>query len=146
MDWRLFTTDGRVTRTHYMIYLVVLWFADMLLGAAAGSIMAGGLGLIVVTVAFAIPVWVSKYCVGVRRAHDSGFSATFVGVMTAFDVVSSLVFTHVTATMSIETFDMPMIRETAIGFGIAMVALIMMGVLSFARPEEDNEWGLDPRA
>jgi uncharacterized membrane protein YhaH (DUF805 family) len=145
MDWRLFTTDGRITRTHYCLYLLVLWLADVMVGAVASSIAPDGIVYVASAISLGAPVWYAKYCVGMRRAHDAGFRESFVLTMTAFDVVSSVIFTHVSGTLSIETFDMPMIREVVVAFSIAMVALVMMGILSFARPDEDNEWGLDPR-
>lgn len=141
MDWDIFTTEGRITRTHYLVYLVVINVVATLLTGLA-DITSGMTWLLIVLSAFIGQSW-SSYCVMVRRAHDVGRSAMYVVWTYVIGAIGACL--AVLAVILVAASD-PSATITIIGAAITILGSIaMMAALFFWPPDGDNEWGADPR-
>lgn len=141
MDWDIFTTDGRITRTHYLVYLVVINVVATLLTGLA-DLLTGLIWIAVVVALFVGQSW-SSYCIMVRRAHDVGRSAMYVVWTYVIGTIGACL--AVLAVILMAASD-PSATITMIGAGLLiLVAFVMMAALFFWPPDGDNEWGADPR-
>lgn len=143
MDWQIFTTEGRITRTHYAIYVASIWAASFVVEILSNLLMSGLVGRAGLYLILSIPVWAAGYCVSVRRAHDAGYSAWFVVSLSLLQVVglmTILVF-GLGYVMGSQGALVPIMA----GFGMVFASLIMTLVLALGRPDEENDWGPDPR-
>jgi uncharacterized membrane protein YhaH (DUF805 family) len=141
MDWDIFTTEGRIRRTHYAIYLVVIGVVASLAGALA-DLVGDGASLLVLVTAFVGQAW-SSYCVMVRRAHDAGRSAGFVVWAAVIGAIGGCL--GILAVILIAAGDA---SATITMIGAVILLLISIGMtaaLFFWPPDGDNEWGVDPR-
>lgn len=141
MDWDIFTTEGRISRTHYLIYVVVI----ALVAAAAGAIseiLDGMASLALVTATFVVQSWAS-WCVMVRRAHDAGRSAMYVVWSVIVGAVGGCV--GILAAILIVAGDPSATLAMIVAVIMLVVSIGMAASLFFWPPDGDNEWGVDPR-
>lgn len=143
MDWHIFTTEGRVSRTHYAAYVGILWAASFVVEILSNLMMSGMIGRITLYLLLSIPVWAAGYCVSVRRAHDAGYSAWFVVTLSILQVVGlmMILFFGLGYVLGSQGGFVPIMA----GFGMVFASLIMTLVLALGRPDEENDWGPDPR-
>jgi uncharacterized membrane protein YhaH (DUF805 family) len=142
MDWKLFETEGRVRRLHYLAYCFVLAIASAAIQSIADlafePITSKIAGLVL-----CIPLYWASYCVAVRRAHDMGQGSSFVIWMCA-TVVAAMIVLCAGAI------------ATALGssrggglIGLALLLLLGYGVMNcillFAPPSTNDEYGPNPR-
>lgn len=141
MDWGIFTTDGRITRTHYLLYLVIIFVASSIVTSLA-EVTSGALSLLLIMTAFVGQSW-SSYCVAVRRAHDVGRSAMYVVWTYVIGAVGACL--GILAAILVAAGDA---SATITMIGAVILVLISVGMmvaLFFWPPDGDNEWGADPR-
>lgn len=141
MDWDIFTTDGRITRTHYLIYLVVIFVASSIVTSLA-EVTSGALSLLLIMTAFVGQSW-SSYCVAVRRAHDVGRSAMYVVWTYVIGAVGACL--GILAAILVAAGDASATITMIGAIILVLISVGMMVALFFWPPDGDNEWGADPR-
>lgn len=141
MDWGIFTTDGRITRTHYLVYLVIILVASSIVTSLA-EVTSGALSLLLIMTAFVGQSW-SSYCVAVRRAHDVGRSAMYVVWTYVIGAVGACL--GILAAILVAAGDASATITMIGAIILVLISVGMMVALFFWPPDGDNEWGADPR-
>lgn len=141
MDWGIFTTDGRITRTHYLLYLVIIFVASSIVTSLA-EVTSGALSLLLIMTAFVGQSW-SSYCVAVRRAHDVGRSAMYVVWTYVIGAVGACL--GILAAILVAAGDASATITMIGAIILVLISVGMMVALFFWPPDGDNEWGADPR-
>lgn len=143
MDWSFLKTTGRMRRTEYAVWSLILLVAWPLLYAIPTWVLGASdaLGILISLVIMAMGLYIS-WCVGVQRAHDIGRSWMIVGITWALFgacVVFMGLFLITLLASDDGTGFIALSGLTGIG------GLVLGGMLAFEGPDEDNRWGPDPR-
>lgn len=145
MDWRILTTKGRISRTHFAIYGAALWGASLIVEGVSTAIASSPITQGLVTMLLSIPIWWSTYCICVRRAHDMGRDAWFVVLSTLAQIVGILMMGGAAVAAMIESSTTVALSLFVGGALLTVGSLMVMAMLLLAGPDQDNEWGPDPR-
>jgi uncharacterized membrane protein YhaH (DUF805 family) len=139
---KIFSTDGRMRRTHYFGWMFAMGFAMLVLDLIASVIFETGTELLVSTVA-SLPLYVAGYCLSLRRAHDMGRGRVFVASIYG-TFAAGLILTLTGEWSSMTDGDAP---DQIVGVGVLLLiaSLVLSGMLSFGAPKDPNTWGPDPR-
>jgi uncharacterized membrane protein YhaH (DUF805 family) len=143
MDWSFLRTTGRMRRTQYAVWSLVLLFAWPLLYAIPTWVLGeyDTLGTLISFAIMALGLYIS-WCVGVQRAHDMGRGWMFVAIAWAL-------FGACVLLMAVS-----FIALLVSGSGVALLLLsgltgiggiVMGGRLALEGPDESDRWGPDPR-
>lgn len=143
MDWTFLRTDGRMRRTTFGVWCLLLTFVAPVLYVVPSFVFgdASDVGNTIALVILLTNVYVS-WCVAVQRAHDMGRSWTLVAVGWAL-MGAALILIPV-GFVAIMTAARGMLVFVVSGM-CAIGALVVGGMLAFGAPDEDDRWGPDPR-
>lgn len=145
MDWRILTTKGRISRTHFAIYGGALWGASFLVEGVSTAITSSPITQAMVTMLLSMPIWWSTYCICVRRAHDMGHDAWFVVLSTLAQVLGILLMGAAAITAMVGYSNTVALSFFVVGTLLVVGSLMVMAMLLLTGPDQDNEWGPDPR-
>jgi len=144
MDWRFLKTDGRMRRTTFGVWCLVLTFLwpALYVVPAIAYLVDDALGNLIGFAIMALGLYVS-WCVAVQRAHDMGRGWVFVALtwgLIGASLVLMAVFLAVVLASGGEGIS---IAVAAVVAGAA--GLVLAGQLSLAPPVADDRYGPDPR-
>lgn len=145
MDWSFLKTTGRMRRTTFAVWCLVLGFVWPAVGGIVEILhpLAYWDGILLNLIILATGTYVS-WCVTVQRAHDMGrgwgFVAATVGLMLGSAVCMLLCLVSLLGANTSGVYGM---GGAAVLLSIG--ALVMLGMLSFSPPVDPNDHGPDPR-
>jgi uncharacterized membrane protein YhaH (DUF805 family) len=145
MDWSFLKTTGRMRRTTFAVWCLVLGFVWPAVGGIIEIVHPLGYwdGILLNLIILAIGTYVS-WCVTVQRAHDMGRSWGFVAAAMGL-MLGSVVFMLLCLVSLLGASASGVYGMGGAAVLLSIGTLVMLGMLSFSPPVEPNDHGPDPR-
>lgn len=145
MDWGFLKTTGRMRRSTFGIWCLVMGFVWPAVGGIVGMLLPLGYwqNILLNLILFGLGTYVS-WCITVQRAHDMNRGWGFVALATGL-VLGSAVCMMLLLVSLLGGGGSGAVGTAAAMALLSIGALVMLGMLSFSPPVEPNDHGPDPR-